>query len=155
MRTMAIYWEETGRGPHLTLSRNETWARFGRFVALPEADIGFVFHPVSGVRMGQRRRLQWERQTSPGLLFGLARQRGPAEGHERDLATNSPFSYIELFLSLCLFLNILLWFSLSSLFQRTLQPPCIPAAAGRPWWEAEHKLRISPDWIISPPVTLP
>lgn len=75
-------------------------------MALPQPNIGFVIHPVSGVRMGRGRREQWERQTSPGLLFGLAQQYGPVEGHERDLATNFPFSTFN-FSSPYFYFNIL------------------------------------------------
>lgn len=76
-------------------------------MALPQPDIGFVIHPVSGVHMGQGKREQWERWTSPGLLFGLVQQHGPVEGHERDLGTTFHFPTSN-FSSLCFYFNILL-----------------------------------------------
>lgn len=53
-------------------------------LSLPQTHIGFVIHPVSGVCTGQGRGEQSESRTSPTLLFGLAQQHGPVEGHERD-----------------------------------------------------------------------
>lgn len=121
---------------------------FGCFVALPQPDIGFVIHPVSGVRMGQGRREQWERRTSPGLLFGLAQQHRPVEGHERDLATTLHFPASN-FSSLFFYFNIL-QLSLSLLILQPSSPCSIPEGAGQPSWEVEHKLMILPDWIYFP-----
>lgn len=63
------------------------------------------------------------------------------QGREREPATSSPFSYIELFLSLFLFQ----YSNFLYLRSKPCSLPFIPEAAGQPWREAEHELMISPD----------
>lgn len=121
-------------GHLLTLCGNEAWEKFGCFVALPQPDIGFVIHPVSGVRMGARKEGAVGASDLPRAAVWVGTAAQASGGTWNGSGHHFPLFYIKPFFLWFLFKNSSPIFFIFAHFT-TLQPlvhPCSsrPATMG-------------------------